>query len=70
MYVLEGEVRDALLAVLTRKEELQKENRHLKRAMEESQEKISTLQAELAETSRVHSEKLERIENRLQALNR
>lgn len=65
-----GEVRDALLAVLTRKEELQKENRQLKKALEESQEKINTLQAEIAEASRVHSEKNERVESRLHALNR
>lgn len=65
-----GEVRDALLAVLTRKEELQKENRHLKRALEESQEKVNTLQAEITESSRMHLDKVERVETRLQALNR
>lgn len=65
-----GEVRDALLAVLTRKEELQKENRHLRRVIEEGQEKVNTLQAEIAEAARVHSEKVERVENRLQSLNR
>lgn len=66
----EGEVRDAFLAVLTKKEELQKENRHLKRCLEEAEDSMKSFQAEMTESSRLHVEKLERVESRFQALNR
>jgi sorting nexin-29 len=63
-----GEVREAVLSLLARKEELQAEGRSFKRLLNQAQEESAELKAELAETNRQHRDKVERLENRIQAL--
>ncbi|KAJ9595507.1 hypothetical protein L9F63_013272, partial [Diploptera punctata] len=62
------EVREAVMSLLARKEELQAETRSLKRLLEQAHEESSELRAELVESNRQHHEKVERLESRIQAL--
>ncbi|KAJ9593047.1 hypothetical protein L9F63_027708, partial [Diploptera punctata] len=62
------EVREAVMSLLARKEELQAETRSLKRLLEQAHEESSELRAELVESNRQHHEKGERLESRIQAL--
>ena len=63
-----GEVREAVLSLLSCKEELDAEIRSLKRLLDQGQEENAELKAALAETNRQHNDKVERLENRIQAL--
>ena len=63
-------MKEAVLSVLIRKEELQKENHTLRHSLEQSNEELASLRAKLAESERFHTEKTARIESRLQALDR
>jgi hypothetical protein len=66
--ILSGEVREAVLSLLARKEELQVETRSFKRLLVQAQEETAELKAELAEANRQHHDKIERLESRIQAL--
>ncbi|PSN44498.1 hypothetical protein C0J52_09063 [Blattella germanica] len=63
-----SEVREAVLSLLARKEELQAETRSFKRLLDQAQEESAELRAELTETNRQNHEKVERLEGRIQAL--
>ncbi|XP_033609183.1 sorting nexin-29 isoform X4 [Cryptotermes secundus] len=63
-----SEVREAVLSLLARKEELQVETHSFKRLLVQAQEESTELKAELAETNRQHHDKVERLESRIQAL--
>jgi hypothetical protein len=67
-FIWSGEVREAVLSLLARKEELQVETRSFKRLLVQAQEETRELKAELAETNRQHGDKIERLESRIQAL--
>jgi sorting nexin-29 len=63
-----SEIREAVLSLLSCKEELQAEIRSLKRLLDQGQEENAELKAALAETNRQHHDKVERLESRIQAL--
>ncbi|KAJ4437081.1 hypothetical protein ANN_17216, partial [Periplaneta americana] len=63
-----SEVREVVLSLLARKEELQAESRSFKRLLDQAQEESAELRAELAECNRQHHDKVERLESRIQAL--
>jgi hypothetical protein len=67
-FILSGEVREAVLSLLSCKEEMQAEIRSLKRLLNQGQEENAELRATQAETNRQHHDKVERLENRIQAL--
>ncbi|GLH07645.1 Sorting nexin-29 [Gryllus bimaculatus] len=67
---LSGEMRDALLTVLARKEELQAEVRSLRRLLEQAEERSTHLQAEAEASQRSQAERMQRLDARTQALTR
>ncbi|KDR23144.1 sorting nexin-29 isoform X2 [Zootermopsis nevadensis] len=63
-----SEVREAVMSLLARKEELQAETRSIKRLLDQAQEQNAELKAELAETNRQHQDKIDRLESQIQGL--
>lgn len=67
---LNGETREVLVTVLALKEELQAENRQLRRQLELAEERVTNLQAEGEAAERTATERIQRLEARSQALTR
>ncbi|XP_063225758.1 sorting nexin-29 [Bacillus rossius redtenbacheri] len=66
--LIQGEVREAVLALVTCKERLQSEAGRLRRQLDQVQEEAVELRAELEATRRQHRERTERTEARVQSL--